>query len=80
MSDRTAREIARGLTEGQRKMLRWNCAGFVLLTPGWSRWRLKRKGLIRPFLRDFLRHAGWQPTDLGLSVRQILEQETPPHD
>ena len=62
-------QIADSLTEAQRKMLRWNCAGFVLLRQGWTRWRLARKGLIRPWLF----HGSWKPTPLGLSVRRILE-------
>jgi hypothetical protein len=71
MTDRTAREIAEGLTVPMRDALLNGCGcdiGEAMEEAGL--WR--RVFPENPY--DYL------PTTLGLSARQILEQETPPHD
>jgi hypothetical protein len=78
MTDRTAREIAEGLSEAQRQAMlsaRWIHPGgqdpicLVDFTGPWT----------AP-VAQFFTVTTDRLTPLGLSARQILEQETPPHD
>jgi hypothetical protein len=87
MTDRTAREIAAKLTMLRKQALLEigeageQGLGFgrssvqarrYLRTKGLAEWMPHKGGPFDP-MRDRL-------TPLGLSVRQLLEQETPPHD
>jgi hypothetical protein len=60
--------IAKGLSETQRRVIRRARDGFVLIGPRWSRWRLFRKGLIRPWLFK----GSWTLTDTGFVVADYL--------
>jgi hypothetical protein len=85
MTDRTAREIAEGLSGAQREMLlsrlspEWSDVPRIAGAPNALRgWASRRIGMLEARAgRDFY-HIRLTP--LGLSVRQILEQETLPHD
>lgn len=66
-----AQKIADGLTDAQRDMLAWAHDGFLLLRPGWTRWRLQRKGLVAPWLFK----GSWTLTDLGFAVRDLLRAQ-----